>query len=53
MPQADSPGGAAAGLPQGGAADARLALIHEWLVRELGLDVERIEPASSDASFRR
>ncbi|MGH8220151.1 MAG: aminoglycoside phosphotransferase family protein [Steroidobacteraceae bacterium] len=54
MPQANSPGGdAAAGLPRGAAADARLALIREWLVRELGLDVERIEPASSDASFRR
>ncbi len=35
------------------AADARLALIHDWLAREIGLDVERIEPASSDASFRR
>src|SRR5579862_1911887 len=33
--------------------DARLALIHEWLSRELGLRPERIEPASSDASFRR
>ena len=33
--------------------DARLALIHEWLSRELGLRAERIEPASSDASFRR
>ena len=32
---------------------ARLALIHEWLTRELGLRPERIEPASSDASFRR
>ena len=33
--------------------DARLALIHEWLARDLGLRLERIEPASSDASFRR
>ncbi|MFO7276796.1 MAG: phosphotransferase [Pseudomonadota bacterium] len=33
--------------------DTRLALIHEWLARELGLDPERIEPASADASFRR
>jgi aminoglycoside/choline kinase family phosphotransferase len=32
--------------------DARLALIHTWLAREL-LTVTRIEPASSDASFRR
>ena len=33
--------------------DARLALIHGWLARELQLPVMRIEPASSDASFRR
>jgi len=33
--------------------DARLALIHDWLTRELRLPVDRIEPASSDASFRR
>jgi aminoglycoside/choline kinase family phosphotransferase len=33
--------------------DARLALIHAWLTRELALPVTRIEPASSDASFRR
>ena len=33
--------------------DARLALIHDWLARELRLPVQRIEPASSDASFRR
>jgi len=33
--------------------DARLALIHDWLSRELRLAVARIEPASSDASFRR
>ena len=33
--------------------DARLALVQEWLSRDLGLRPERIEPASSDASFRR
>ena len=33
--------------------DSRLALIHEWLSQDLGLRPERIEPASSDASFRR
>ena len=33
--------------------DARLALIERWLSRELRLAVLRIEPASSDASFRR
>jgi N-acetylmuramate 1-kinase len=33
--------------------DARLALIHDWLSRELRRSVVRIEPASSDASFRR
>jgi N-acetylmuramate 1-kinase len=33
--------------------DARLALIHDWLSRDLGLHPERIEPASADASFRR
>jgi N-acetylmuramate 1-kinase len=33
--------------------DARLALIHGWLSRELGMPVARLEPASSDASFRR
>ncbi|HXY76162.1 MAG TPA: phosphotransferase [Steroidobacteraceae bacterium] len=33
--------------------DARLALIHAWLSRDLRLEVLRIEPASSDASFRR
>jgi cytochrome c553 len=33
--------------------DARLALIHAWLSRELHLPRPRIEPASSDASFRR
>ena len=35
------------------ATDARLALIEDWLSRELRLAVTRIEPASSDASFRR
>src|ERR1700739_5123703 len=33
--------------------DARLALIAEWLSRELRLPATRLEPASSDASFRR
>jgi N-acetylmuramate 1-kinase len=33
--------------------DARLALIQDWLSRELHLTLVRIEPASSDASFRR
>jgi len=33
--------------------DARLALIDEWLSRELRLPATRLEPASSDASFRR
>ena len=33
--------------------DARLALIHDWLSRELHLPQARIEAASSDASFRR
>ena len=33
--------------------DARLALIHDWLSRDLGMRPERIEPASADASFRR
>jgi hypothetical protein len=33
--------------------DARLALIHDWLSRELGMKPERVEPASADASFRR
>jgi hypothetical protein len=33
--------------------DARAALIREWLSRELRLKAVRIEPASSDASFRR
>jgi aminoglycoside/choline kinase family phosphotransferase len=33
--------------------DARLALIHEWLSRDLGLRLDRVEPASADASFRR
>ncbi len=34
-------------------ADARLALVLDWLARDVRLDVERIAPASSDASFRR
>ncbi|MGH8140079.1 MAG: aminoglycoside phosphotransferase family protein [Steroidobacteraceae bacterium] len=33
--------------------DARLALLHKWLSDDLGLHPERVEPASSDASFRR
>ena len=33
--------------------DARLALVHHWLSVDLGLRPERVEPASSDASFRR
>ena len=33
--------------------DARLALIREWLSRDLRLPHERLAPASSDASFRR
>ena len=33
--------------------DARLALIEDWLSRELRLPVKRLEPASADASFRR
>ena len=33
--------------------DARLALIHDWISRGLGLSTQRLEPASSDASFRR
>lgn len=33
--------------------DARLALLQGWLARDLGLYPERIERASSDASFRR
>jgi len=33
--------------------DARLALIHDWVSAGLGLQPQRIEPASSDASFRR
>jgi N-acetylmuramate 1-kinase len=47
-------GGASRGLtPHMLQTDARLALIEEWLSRELHLPAERIEPASSDASFRR
>jgi len=33
--------------------DARVALIKDWLARELRRPAARIEPASSDASFRR
>lgn len=33
--------------------DARLALLQGWLARDLGLRPVRLEPASSDASFRR
>jgi aminoglycoside/choline kinase family phosphotransferase len=33
--------------------DARLALLKDWLSRDLGLHPERVEPASADASFRR
>ena len=33
--------------------DPRLVLIHEWLSRDLGMDPQRVEPASADASFRR
>jgi N-acetylmuramate 1-kinase len=34
-------------------ADERLDLVTDWVTRELRLSPERIEPASSDASFRR
>ena len=33
--------------------DPRLALIHDWLSRDLGMKPDRVEPASADASFRR
>jgi len=33
--------------------DARLALIHDWVATGLGLEPTALEPASSDASFRR
>src|SRR6185437_6889091 len=33
--------------------DARLALLQGWLARDLSLRPVRLEPASSDASFRR
>jgi N-acetylmuramate 1-kinase len=33
--------------------DARLALVRNWLAKDLGMRPERVEPASSDASFRR
>jgi N-acetylmuramate 1-kinase len=35
------------------ATDPRLVLVHDWVTRELRLAPSRIEPASSDASFRR
>lgn len=35
------------------AADHRLSALREWLEGRLGLAVESLEPASSDASFRR
>ena len=34
-------------------ADERLDLVTDWVTRELRLSPQRIEPASSDASFRR
>lgn len=37
-------------MPQ---ADSRLALIQDWLTRDLHLRPDRVEPASADASFRR
>src|ERR1700761_8780738 len=40
-------------LPRMPETDARLALIRDWLSRELGMQPERVEPASADASFRR
>jgi aminoglycoside/choline kinase family phosphotransferase len=33
--------------------DARLALVQNWLTKGLGIRAEKVEPASSDASFRR
>ncbi|HEX5513613.1 MAG TPA: phosphotransferase, partial [Gammaproteobacteria bacterium] len=33
--------------------DQRLSDLHHWLVQTLAMDVRSIEPASSDASFRR
>lgn len=33
--------------------DPRLALLSDWVCRDLGLAIERIEVASADASFRR
>ena len=39
--------------PQMPETDARRALIDAWLTRELRLPLTRLEPASSDASFRR
>lgn len=40
-------------LPDMVTSDARLALIRDWLVRELRLPVQQLAPASADASFRR
>ena len=45
-----SPTGPIQNMPQ---ADARLALIHDWLTQDLRMRIERVEPASADASFRR
>jgi len=33
--------------------DARLALVQDWLTKDLRIRPEKVEPASSDASFRR
>ncbi len=33
--------------------DARVEQIRDWLTRELGFRLTRLEPASADASFRR
>lgn len=53
-----TPGPAADSLPlslpfEPSASDLRLALLEDWLVRDLRLPVRRVEPASADASFRR
>lgn len=34
-------------------ADERLQALENWLVRDCGLEIDTLEPASSDASFRR
>jgi len=34
-------------------ADTRLHTLHDWLVRDLGLAIRELRPASADASFRR